>query len=454
MSPSVSTNTQTSNLQTSVAINEPHIVIEGGYPLSGSIQVAGSKNAALALIAGTLLATSGVTVLHNLPNITDIADLVAILNSMGAIAELSKGNATLTVDASAGRFNEPPPHLVSRMRGSLQLLGPLLARQGIVRLAMPGGCNIGARAVDLHEKGLRGLGSTWTIDAGCFFAEAPFDGLVGGAVYLDKPSVGATMNTMMAASLATGVTTIENAAQEPDVVDLANLIVAMGGLIEGQGTSRITVTGVESLHGCEFNVSPDRIEAGTYAIAAVATGGDITLIGADFNALSPVLSKLTDMGAHVAQDGNHVRVWSGPVQTLTGTSIVASPHPGFPTDLQQPFTSLLTLVHGTNTIHDSVYEGRFGHIPYLTKMGANIKVEGSVTIVSGVSTLSGADVKATDLRAGAALVVAGLAANGQTRIFDVHHIERGYQELCQRLRQLGARCWHVNVSDTDMLVME
>ena len=160
------------------------------------------------------------------------------------------------------------------------------------------------------------------------------------------------------------------------------------------------------------------------------------------------------MGAHVAQDGNHVRVWSGPVQTLTGTSIVASPHPGFPTDLQQPFTSLLTLVHGTNPIHDRVYEGRFGHIPYLTKMGANIKVEGSVTIVSGVSTLSGADVKATDLRAGAALVVAGLAANGQTRIFDVHHIERGYQELCQRLRQLGARCWHVNVSDTDMLVME
>ena len=454
MSPSVSINTQSPILQAHVSRNEPHIVIDGGYPLTGSIRVAGSKNAALALIAGTLLATSGKTVLHNLPNITDIADLVAILNSMGAVAQFSDGNTTLTVDASGTRFNEPPPHLVSRMRGSLQLLGPLLARQGIVRLAMPGGCNIGARAVDLHEKGLRGLGATWTIDSGCFFAEAPFDGLQGGAVYLDKPSVGATMNTMMAASLASGVTTIENAAQEPDVVDLANLIVAMGGIVDGQGTSRITVTGVKVLHGCEFNVSPDRIEAGTYAIAAVATGGDITLIGADFNALSPVLSKLTDMGAHVATDGNHVRVWSGSVQTLTGTSIVASPHPGFPTDLQQPFTSLLALVHGTNTVHDSVYEGRFGHIPCLSKMGANIKVEGSVTIVSGVTSLSGADVKATDLRAGAALVVAGLAASGQTRIFDIHHIERGYQDLCVRLRQLGAHCWRVNVGDMDTMVME
>lgn len=454
MAPSVSTNTQSSSLQASNTSNEPHIVIEGGYPLSGSIRVAGSKNAALALIAGTLLASTGVTVLHNLPNITDIADLVAILNSMGARATLSDANSTLTVDASSARFNEPPPHLVSRMRGSLQLLGPLLARQGIVRLAMPGGCNIGARAVDLHEKGLRGLGATWTIDSGCFFAEAPFDGLHGASVYLDKPSVGATMNTMMAASLATGSTTIENAAQEPDVVDLANLIVAMGGIVEGQGTSRITITGVKQLHGCEFNVSPDRIEAGTYAIAAVATGGDITLIGADFNALSPVLSKLTDMGAHVSQDGDNVRVWSGPSQSLVGTSIVASPHPGFPTDLQQPFTSLLTLVTGTNTIHDSVYEGRFGHIPYLTKMGANVKVEGSVTIVSGVSSLSGADVRASDLRAGAALVVAGLAASGQTRIFDIHHIERGYQDICMRLRQLGARCWHVNVGELNATVME
>lgn len=454
MSPSVSTNSQSLVTPLPVSSNEPHIVIDGGYPLTGKIRVAGSKNAALALIAGTLLAATGKTVLHNLPNITDIADLVAILNSMGAVAELSDGNATLTVDASASRFNEPPPHLVSRMRGSLQLLGPVLARQGIVRLAMPGGCNIGARAVDLHEKGLRGLGATWTIDSGCFFAEAPYDGLQGGSVYLDKPSVGATMNTMMAASLAVGVTTIENAAQEPDVVDLANLIVAMGGNVEGQGTSRITVTGVPRLHGCDFNVSPDRIEAGTFAIAAVATGGDITLIGADFSALSPVLSKLTDMGAHVALDGNDVRVWSGSVQSLTGTSIVASPHPGFPTDLQQPFTSLLTMVPGTNTIHDSVYEGRFGHIPYLTKMGANIKVEGSVTIVSGVSSLSGADVKATDLRAGAALVVAGLAATGQTRIFDIHHIERGYQDICVRLRQLGARCWRVNSGSTDSMVME
>lgn len=454
MSPSVSINTQFSQIHTQSSASEPHIVIDGGYPLTGSIRVAGSKNAALALIAGTLLASTGRTILHNLPNITDIADLVAILNSMGAVALLSNENSTLTVDATGTKFNEPPPHLVSRMRGSLQLLGPLLARQSIVRLAMPGGCNIGARAVDLHEKGLRGLGATWTIDSGCFFAEAPFDGLQGGAVYLDKPSVGATMNTMMAASLADGVTTIENAAQEPDVVDLANLIVAMGGIVEGHGTSRITITGVRELHGCEFQVSPDRIEAGTYAIAAVATGGDITLVGADFNALSPVLSKLTDMGAHVATDGNHVRVWSGSVQSLTGTSIVASPHPGFPTDLQQPFTSLLTMVHGTNTIHDSVYEGRFGHIPYLTKMGANIKVEGNVTIVTGVPALSGADVKATDLRAGAALVVAGLAANGQSRIFDIHHIERGYQDLCVRLRQLGARCWRVDVSETDTMVME
>lgn len=427
--------------------HEPHIVIEGGIALDGTVRISGSKNSALALLAGTLLASKGSTTLHNLPKITDITDLVAILNAMGAEAVFSDDGHSLTIDATATSFSEPPPDLVSRMRGSLQLIGPLLARQGLVRLAMPGGCNIGARAVDLHEKGLRGLGATWLIDGGCFYVESGSSGLIGAAVYLDKPSVGATMNTMMAAALADGTTVIDNAAQEPDVVDLAHLINAMGGKVEGHGTSRITIVGQESLTGCDFTVSPDRIEAGTFAIAAVATGGDILLQGADIVALGPVLSKLIDMGAKVEHSEHGVRVTCKQPSGLTGTSIVASPHPGFPTDLQQPFTSLLSIVPGMSSVVDTVYEGRFGHISYLTKMGATLKVEGNVTIVVGTPILHGADVRATDLRAGAALIISALVASGQTRIFDIHHIDRGYQDICSKLRTLGASCKRVNTGD-------
>jgi UDP-N-acetylglucosamine 1-carboxyvinyltransferase len=420
--------------------SESRIVIEGGKPLVGTISVGGSKNATLALMAGVVLASEGITHLHRVPRISDIATMATILRGLGIVVEFSESRQDVSVDATRLTSFEPEDQLVTRMRGSLQLLGPILARQGRVRLAPPGGCNIGARAYDLHLKGLSALGATIDESAGYIFAEAPAAGLRGAQIYLDKPSVGATMNILMAASLAHGTTIIENAAQEPDVEDLGSLINAMGGNIQGQGTGMITVEGVEALHGVDFMVSPDRIEAGTLAMAAAITGGNLFLEGANPSHMRPILMKLAEMGVVIEEAPNGVRV-SHPGHALRAVDVTAMPHPGFPTDLQQPVATLLSLAEGTAMVTDTVYEGRFRYLSELLKMGAKARWEGRTAVITGVSSLSGADVEASDLRAGAAMVLAGLVAQGTTRVFSIHHIDRGYEHLTAKLAGVGANIW-------------
>lgn len=421
---------------------EPRIVVQGGKALRGTIPVSGSKNAALALMAGVVLASEGETILNNLPRISDIANMATILRGLGVKVVFHPSETTVQFDASALTSFEPSDSLVTKMRGSLQLLGPVLARLGRVRLAPPGGCNIGARAYDLHLKGLTALGATIDENGGFIFAEAPAEGLRGADIYLDKPSVGATMNLMMAASLARGTTILENAAQEPDVEDLANLIVAMGGNVTGQGTGMIRIEGVERLRGTSYRVSPDRIEAGTLAMVGAITGGDIFLEGANATQMRPILMKMAEMGVIIEEAPNGVRVTHpGQGTVLKGVDVTAMPHPGFPTDLQQPIATVLCLAEGTSIVTDTVYEGRFRYLNELVKMGAKARWEGRTAVITGVSGLSGADVEASDLRAGAAMVLAGLAASGTTRIFAVHHIDRGYERLAQKLAAVGAAIW-------------
>jgi UDP-N-acetylglucosamine 1-carboxyvinyltransferase len=421
---------------------EPRIVLEGGRRLEGVIRVSGSKNASLAILAGTLLASEGVTTLRNLPRISDIRTMALILQSLGVRISFSEQDTTATFDATHLTATEAPADLVARMRASFFVLGPVLARLGRARVAQPGGCNIGARAIDLHIKGLKGLGAIIDDSHGSVSAEAGPGGIVGSRLYLDLPSVGATLNTMMAAALANGVTVIENAAQEPDVEDLGNLLVAMGARVHGHGTGTLTIEGVKTLRGCEYSVMPDRIEAGTLALAGGITGGDIFLRGANAIHLRPVSAKMEEVGMTIEEHADGVRVKGVPHgQRLRATKLIASPHPGFPTDLQQPFTSLLCIADGTSIVTDKVYESRFRFLTELVKMGAHAEGEGRTAVITGVSRLTGADVEATDLRAGAAMVVAGLAAEGRTRIFKTEHLERGYELLPEKLRSVGAMVW-------------
>ena len=421
---------------------EPRIVVQGGKALKGTIPVSGSKNASLALMAGALLASEGTTTLSHLPRISDIANMAIIIRGLGVEVAFGPSETQITLDATDLAVFEPSDSLVTKMRGSLQLLGPLLTRLGRVRLAPPGGCNIGARAYDLHLKGLTALGATIDENGGYIFAEAPAQGLRGAEIYLDKPSVGATMNLMMAASLAKGTTILENVAQEPDVEDLANLIVAMGGQVSGQGTGMIRIEGVERLRGTRYRVSSDRIEAGTLAMVAAVTGGDLFLEGANANHMRPILMKLAEMGVLIEESPGGVRVsHPHPGKPLKATDVTAMPHPGFPTDLQQPIATVLSLAEGTSIVTDTVYEGRFRYLNELIKMGAKARWEGRTAVLTGVVGLSGADVEASDLRAGAAMVLAGLAAQGTTRIFSVHHIDRGYERLAQKLAAVGANIW-------------
>lgn len=421
---------------------ESRIVLEGGVPLHGTIRVSGSKNASLAVLAGTVLASEGVTVVRNLPCIQDIEVMASILVELGCQVAFEDNKSTIRIDASGLERWEVPDSLASKMRASLHLLGPVLARLGRVRIPQPGGCSIGARPIDLHLKGLTALGAA--VDAS-IFAEAPANGLRGAQIFLDKPSVGATMNLIMAASLAQGETVIENAAQEPDIEDLAELINKMGGDVRGAGTGLITVRGVETLRGAEFVVSPDRIEGGSLALVAAVTGGDITLTHANADHMRPILMKIEEMGMKVEEPGaGQVRI-THPGGRLKATNVKAMPHPGFPTDLQQPLAVALSLAEGVSHITDTVYEGRFRYLSELGKLGAKADlVDGRTAIVTGVEALQGADVEATDLRAGAAMVLAGLAAHGRTRVFNLAHIDRGYEKLVEKLQGVGARIWREN----------
>jgi len=414
----------------------------GGQRLEGEVRLSGSKNATLAILAATLLPQSGQTVLRNVPQISDVLTMLEMLRHLGVQAEWS-GHSTVVLDATSLTSHIAPYELIKKMRASFSVLGPLIARFGKASVALPGGCDIGARPVDYHLMGLKKMGVQTTVDHGFVQADAP-DGLRGTRIYLDFPSVGATTHLITAASLADGITTISNAAEEPDVVACANLITAMGGKVRGAGTKEIIIEGVKALHGAEFHIDADRIEAGTFAIAAAITGGDLYIRGAVEEQVQPVTRKLVEVGADVRFDDDGVRVRLAKGRTLTATTIEASPHPGFPTDMQPPFAALLTLSAGTSVITETVYERRFKYIDELARMGADIKTKANAAIIIGVPRLTGAPVAGSDLRATAALVLAGLAAEGQTEISGINYLDRGYEDFVGKLGRVGARIWRTD----------
>lgn len=418
------------------------ILIEGGQPLVGTLAVSGAKNTALALLAASL-AASGTTVLENVPELADVQVMLEVLSSVGVKVERRPDGISL--DASNLTAHTTPYDLVTRMRASFFVLGPILARMGQARIPLPGGCAIGSRPVDLHLKGLRALGAEVAIEHGYAIARA--DRLVGAPIYLDYPSVGATETIMMAAALAGGTTTLTNGAQEPEIIDLADLLVAMGAKIEGAGTESMRIEGAPKLAGVRHRCIGDRIEAGTFMIAAAATGGDLTLVGIRPEHVASLTGKLQEMGVSVtwpAPEAVRVQV-PGP---LTPVDVRTLPFPGFPTDLQAQMMALLAMTPGTSMMTETVFENRFLHVDELHRMGANIRAEGNCAVIQGVSPLTGAPVRATDLRAGAALVVAGLAARGTTQVTGVHHIDRGYEHLEEKLVSVGARITRSGVGET------
>lgn len=407
----------------------------GGQRLSGEIRLSGSKNATVAVLAAALLPATGQTVLTNVPRISDVLILLDILRHLGVKADFS-GN-TVVLDASSLVTSEAPYELIQKMRASFGVLGPLLARFGQARVALPGGCDIGARPVDYHIKGLERLGAKTTVEHGFVQAVIP-NGLRGADIYLDRSSVGATAHLMTAAALGSGITTISNAAQEPDVVAIADIINLMGGKVRGAGTKDITIEGVKALHGAEYRMDTDRIEAGTFAVAAAITHGDLFIQGAVEDHVQPITRKLAEAGVSVSFSDDGVRVRVPKNQTLNAIRITSSPYPGFPTDVQPQFAALLTLVPGTSTITETMFERRFKYINELARMGAMIKTEANAAIIDGVPRLTSAPVAGSDLRATAALILAGLAAEGTTEVSGIHYLDRGYEGFEAKLRGVGA----------------
>ena len=406
------------------------IIVRKSNPLVGKVKIDGAKNAVLPIIAATLLA-EGKSVLKGVPDLKDVHVISDLLRHLGAEVEYKDGN--LTVDASNITTCEAPYELVRKMRASFLVMGPLLARFNKTKISMPGGCAIGTRPIDLQLKGFKALGANVIIDHG--FVEANTEKLLGSKLYLDFPSVGATENIMLAASLAEGTTIIENAAEEPEIVDLANFLNEMGADVKGAGTNTIKIKGVKSLKGAEHNVIPDRIEAATYMVAAAMTKGDITIENVIMEHLKPVTAKLIEAGCEVIEMENAVRV-IGP-EVLKSVDIKTLPHPGFPTDVQAQFMAMDVVANGTGVVIETVFENRFMHVAEFNRMGANIKIEGRSAIVTGVDKLYGSKVKATDLRAGAALILCGLIAEGETEIGDIYHIQRGYVDIDKKITALG-----------------
>ncbi|MTI70320.1 MAG: UDP-N-acetylglucosamine 1-carboxyvinyltransferase [Firmicutes bacterium] len=409
------------------------LIIEGGYPLKGKIDVSGFKNAVLAIIPATLLAGDK-CIIENVPLISDVYILKDIMTELGADVEL-KYNNIMEIDTSKIKECVAPYELAKRLRASYYLIGAALGRFKEAKVSYPGGCDIGTRPIDQHIKGFEALGSEVNIDHGLIKCRA--DKLEGSKIYLDVVSVGATINIMLAAVLAEGKTIIENAAKEPHIVDTANFLNSMGADVRGAGTDVIRINGVEELHGCTYSVIPDQIEAGTYMVAAAATKGDVIVDNVIPKHLESVTAKLKEIGVEVEEYGESIRVCAK--EGLKGVTIKTLPYPGFPTDLQQPMSVLLSVAEGTSVVTESIFEGRFKYVDEIKRMGANIKVDGRTSVIDGVKSLSGAKVSATDLRAGAACIVAGLIANGATEIENVHHIDRGYEKVEQKLINLGAK---------------
>jgi UDP-N-acetylglucosamine 1-carboxyvinyltransferase len=405
--------------------------VTGGKRLQGEVPISGSKNGTLAIMAGALLA-KGITVLENVPHIGDINTMLEMLRKLGVYTRAVSDNC-VEIDATDMASREAPYELVKKMRASFCVTGPILARFGYAKVPMPGGCDIGARPVDFHVKGLQALGAKVVIEHG--YVEAEASRLKGATVYLDLPSAGATQHLMTVACLARGTTRIENAALEPEIVDLANYLTAMGAKISGAGTSTIEIEGVDELRGVTHRVIPDRIEAGTFAIAAAATRGDVSLVGAIPEHCSAIFQKLQEAGIRITPELDSVRITAS--RHPVAVDIKTMPHPGFPTDIQQPFCALLSIADGTSVITENVYERRFKYVSELQRMGADIVQEGRTAIIKGVPTLTGAEVTASDLRAGAALIIAGLVAEGVTEISGVEHVDRGYENIVGKISSVG-----------------
>jgi UDP-N-acetylglucosamine 1-carboxyvinyltransferase len=407
------------------------IIIHGGRCLQGAVSASGAKNAALPLMFATLL-SPGPHHLGNLPRLKDIRTAEQLLTGLGAIVRSENGVLEVSTQNLTGK--EAPYDLVRTMRASVLVLGPLLARCGRARVSLPGGCAIGARPINLHLKGLEAMGAEITLDHG--YVEARAERLHGARIYLDTPTVGGTENLMMAATLAEGTTIIENAAREPEIIDLAKALRFMGARIEGAGTDTVVIEGVERLGGMDYQVMPDRIEAGTYLIAAALTGGCVRVRNARPEHMEALLSKLEEAGAECQIDNDGIQV-TGP-QEILPVDIKTQPHPGFPTDMQAQFMTLMTLSSGSSMITETVFENRFMHVCELQRMGAKISIEGHTATIKGVKGLLGAPVMATDLRASACLVLAGLAADNTTEISRIYHLDRGYEALEEKFRSLGA----------------
>ena len=409
-------------------------MIQKSGPLKGEVTISGSKNAVLPIMAATIL-TDDLCELSDVPALRDVDVMAKLLRSFGAEVDEKLKENKVNIKMGAIQSEEAPYELVKKMRASILAMGPLLARTGRARIALPGGCAIGARPIDLHLKGFQALGAK--IQEGHGYVEAVCDKLVGNNIYLDFPSVGATENIMMAAVLAEGTTILENGAEEPEIVDLANFLNHMGAKIKGAGTDTIKIEGVPALHGAKHVVIPDRIETGTFMVAAAITRGNILIKNVVPNHVKPIIAKLRECGVviDITDDGMVVR---GDVNPLVATDIKTMPYPGFPTDMQSQFMSLLATVKGASVVIETVFENRFMHVGELNRMGSNIKIEGNCAQIQGGKILQGAQVISTDLRAGAGLVLAALAAEGTTEVSEIYHIERGYEQFVEKFRGLGA----------------
>lgn len=411
------------------------LIISDVKPLKGKVRVSGAKNSVLPIIAAALLA-DGNSIIDEIPYLNDVKIMCDLVKSLGASIIMSDDLSRLEINCNAITKTTAPYELVNKMRASFLVAGPLLAKSGYVRISLPGGCAIGSRPVDLHLKGFMALGATITQGHG--YIEAKRNGrLKGGKVYLDFPSVGATENIMMAATMADGLTVIENAAIEPEIVDLATFLVSMGADVKGAGTDTIKISGVRDLKAANHAIIPDRIEAGTYMVAAAITGGDVVVENVVTDHVKPVTAKLREAGVEVSEELTSIHVKGGTGE-LKSVDIKTHPYPGFPTDMQSQMTSMLSVSCGTSMVIETIFENRFMHICELKRMGANIKVEGRSAIIEGCQRLTGAKVRATDLRAGAALILAGLCAEGTTEVLDIEHIDRGYIRIDEKLRGLGA----------------
>lgn len=423
------------------------IIIQGGNNrLVGRVRIEGAKNAVLPLLAATVLASEGKTTLKNVPVLSDVFTMNNVVRGLNTQVDFNKDENTVVVDATQPLTEEAPYKYVSKMRASIVVLGPILARNGHAKVSMPGGCTIGSRPIDLHLKGLEAMGAQITQTAG--YIEAKADRLMGAHIYMDFPSVGATQNIMMAATLAQGTTVIENAAREPEIVDLALLLNKMGAKVRGAGTETITIVGVDKLHGAEHNVVQDRIEAGTFMVAAAMTGGDLLIEDAIWEHNRPLLSKMQEMGVEVIEEDEGIRVRSD-VSKLKAVSVKTLPYPGFPTDMQAQFTALMAIAQGESVMVETVFENRFQHLEEMRRMGLHSDIMRDTARIWGGSSLQGAEVMSTDLRASATLILMGLIAEGETKVSKLVHLDRGYYKFHEKLAALGANIKRVKEEDDE-----